>query len=267
MGSGVAVGATCCSGRVKLTVLGKSPSWQDAGGACTSYLVTEGSTAVLVDFGSGALGKLRARLDYRDVDAIVISHFHADHLLDLIPLACALTYGPASQDGTTPPRLIAPRGSREFFAGLSAAIGDGDLLPNAFPLEEYEPSSRTEIGDIVVATHPVPHIGPTHAIELIAPAGGRVVFGADGPFSDELADAARGADVLLAEATLPDPEPCQCVHMSAAEAGRLARNAGVKRLVLTHISDELDLERSREIAAGEFGGEVEVAAEGAEYAV
>ena len=192
---------------------------QDAGGACTSYLVTEGSTAVLVDFGSGALGKLRARLDYRDVDAIVISHFHADHLLDLIPLACALTYGPASQDGTTPPRLIAPRGSREFFAGLSAAIGDGDLLPNAFPLEEYEPSSRTEIGDIVVATHPVPHIGPTHAIELIAPAGGRVVFGADGPFSDELADAARGADVLLAEATLPDPEPGQCVHMSA-EIGR-----------------------------------------------
>lgn len=265
--SGAAVGGTCCSGSVELTVLGKSPSWQDAGGACTSYLVAEGPTALLVDFGSGALAKLRARMDYRDVDAIVISHFHADHLLDLIPLACALTYGPASRDGTTPPRLIAPRGAREFLAGLSAAIGDADLLPNAFPLEEYEPSSRNEIGDVVVATHPVPHVGPTHAIELIAPGGNRVVFGADGPYSEELIAAARGADVLLAEATLADPEPSPTVHMSASETGRLAREAGVERLVLTHISDELDLERSRRTAAEEFGGEVEIAAEGAVYEV
>ncbi len=218
-----------------------------------------------MDFGSGALGKLRARLDYRDVDAIVISHFHADHLLDLIPLACALTYGPASQDGTTPPRLIASR-LPGVLRGSQRRHRRRGPAPERVPAEEYEPSSRTEIGDIVVATHPVPHIGPTRdrADQLRRQ---RAVFGADGPFSDELADAARGADVLLAEATLPDPEPGQCVHMSAAEAGRLARNAGVKRLVLTHISDELDLERSREIAAGEFGGEVEVAAEGAEYAV
>ena len=252
---------------MNLTVLGKSPSWEDAGAACSSYLVTEGGTALLVDCGSGALGKLRARMDYRDLDAIVISHFHADHLLDLVPFACALTYGPASVDGTDPPRLHAPLGAREFFDGLTAALGDEGLITRAFPLEEYEPASEFGVGAITVRTHAVPHIGPTHAIELVSSGGGRIVFGADGPSSPELTAAARGADILIAEATLPDPEPGQLVHMSAEEAGRLAREAGVGRLVLTHISDELDLDRAREIATREFGGEVEVAEEGTVHEV
>ncbi len=252
---------------MKLTVLGKSPSWQDVGAACSSYLVTADSTRLLLDCGSGALGKLRERLDYRDLDAIVISHFHADHLLDLVPFACALSYGPAAADGSQPPRLLAPQGAASFFDRLGAALNDDDLITRTFPLEEYEPSSRARVGPIEVRTHPVPHIGPTHAIELIAPGGGRIVFGADGPASEPLTEAARGADLLIAEATLPDPVPGQRVHMSAEEAGRLARAAAVGRLVLTHISDELDLERARAAAAREFGAAVEVATEGAVYEV
>lgn len=252
---------------MRLTVLGKSPSWEDAGAACSSYLLEEGSTALLLDCGSGALGKLRARIDYRDLDAIVISHFHADHLLDLVPLCCALRYGPASRDGTSPPRLLAPPGARVFFDRLSAALGSDGLITGTLPLEEYEPSGELRVGPLTLRTHPVPHVGPTHAIELIAPSGGRIVFGADGPASAELEAAARGADVLLAEATLPDPEPGQRIHMSAEEAGRLARAAGAGRLVLTHISDELDLARARELAAREFGGPVEVAAEGSSWEV
>jgi ribonuclease BN (tRNA processing enzyme) len=252
---------------MRLTVLGKSPSWEDAGGACTSYLVEHKGTALAVDFGSGALGKLRMRADYRDLDAIVISHFHADHLLDLIPLGCALTYGPASRDGSTPPRLVAPKGAMDFFRRLGTAIDDPDLIVDAFPIEEYEPESEIGVGEVLVRTHPVPHIGPTHAVEVVSPAGGRIVFGADGPYSDELIAAARDADALIAEATLPDPEQGQRVHMSAEEAGRLAREAGVGRLVLTHISDELDVARAQRLAAEAFGGDVAVAEEGAVYEV
>jgi ribonuclease BN (tRNA processing enzyme) len=252
---------------MRLTILGKSPSWEDAGGACTSYLFEEGSTTLMVDCGSGALGKLRAQIDYRDLDAIVVSHFHADHLLDLIPLACALTYGPASIDGSSPPRLIAPAGAEAFFLRLGSAIDDERLIVDAFPIEEYQPEDEIRVGEITVRIHSVPHIGPTHAIELIAPSGGRIVFGADGPYSQELIAAASRADLLVAEATLPDLDPSQDVHMSAEETGRLARQAGVGRLVLTHISDELDTERSRRIAAEEFGGEVEVAAEGLSWDV
>lgn len=252
---------------MRLTVLGKSPSWEDAGAACSSYLVEESPVALLIDCGSGALGKLRARIDYRDLDAVVISHFHADHLLDLVPLCCALRYGPASRDGTSPPRLLAPRGAEAFFDGLSSALGAPGLITGTLPLEEYEPSAELSVGPLIVRTHPVPHVGPTHAIELVAPGGGRIVFGSDGPASVELEAAAHGADLLLAEATLPDPVPGQRIHMSAEEAGRLAGAAGVGRLVLTHISDEFDLERARALAAREFGGAVEVAAEGSSWEV
>ena len=71
---------------MRLTVLGKSPSWQDAGGACSGYLLQEGETTVLLDCGNGVFGKLRQRVDYVDVDAVVLSHLHADHFLDLVPV-------------------------------------------------------------------------------------------------------------------------------------------------------------------------------------
>lgn len=251
---------------MRLTVLGKSPAWSDAGGACSGYLVQEGETALLADCGNGVFGKLREQIAYRDVDAVVISHLHGDHLLDLVPFSYALTLSPGAGEGPAP-RLLAPTGADAFFRRLAGTWGDEDLITGAFALEEYEPSFSTAVAGIGIRSHPVPHVGPTHALELTAPSGARIVCGADGRYSDELREAAGGAELLLAEATLPDPDPGQAVHMSGEEAGRLAREAGVGRLVLTHISDELDTERSREAAAAAFDGPVEVAREGASYEV
>jgi ribonuclease BN (tRNA processing enzyme) len=124
------------------------------------------------------------------------------------------------------------------------------------------------LAGIAVRAYAVPHYGTTNAIELEAPGGGRIVFGADGRYSEELVAAARGADVLIAEATLPEPDPAppgERGHMSAGEAGELAARAGVDRLVLTHISDELDHGRALAEAGAEFDGTVEVAAEGSTY--
>ncbi|MGE5635458.1 MAG: MBL fold metallo-hydrolase, partial [Nocardioidaceae bacterium] len=84
---------------MRLTVLGKSPSWQDAGGACSGYLVEEEGTAVLLDCGNGVFSNLRLKRHYTSVDAVVLSHLHADHFLDLVPYAYALTYGPRQQRG------------------------------------------------------------------------------------------------------------------------------------------------------------------------
>ena len=67
-----------------IRVLGKSPSWQDAGGACSGYLITAGDTTLLLDCGNGIFGKLRERVDYTDVDAVLITHLHADHFIDLV---------------------------------------------------------------------------------------------------------------------------------------------------------------------------------------
>jgi len=79
---------------MRLTVLGKSPSWQDADGACSGYLIEEDGTTILLDCGNGVFSKLRRYCDYINVDAVLISHLHADHFLDLVPFSYALTYAP-----------------------------------------------------------------------------------------------------------------------------------------------------------------------------
>ena len=82
---------------MRITVLGKSPSWQDAGGACSGYLIEDEGTTVLLDCGNGVFAKLRERFDYTELDALLISHLHADHFLDLVPYSYALTYAPRQQ--------------------------------------------------------------------------------------------------------------------------------------------------------------------------
>ena len=79
---------------MRITVLGKSRAWQDADGACTGYLVQGGGQTVLLDCGPGVFAKLRRYVDYAAVDAVVITHLHADHILDLVPFASGLRYGP-----------------------------------------------------------------------------------------------------------------------------------------------------------------------------
>jgi ribonuclease BN (tRNA processing enzyme) len=264
---------------VKLTVLGKSPSWQDVDGACSGYLVEDGDTSVLLDCGNGVFAKLRRFRDYVDVDAVAISHLHADHFLDLVPYSYALTYAPRQQpvpvdrwpgtDNPARPRLIAPRGALETFRRVVGAWGNEDLIEKAFAIEEYEPNAVVEVGTIRLLFQEVPHFTETFAIDVTSSNGsGRVTFGADCSPTEELVAAAKETDLLLIEATLPRPERTgERGHLTPAEAGEHARRAGAHRVVLTHISDELDPDWARDEASKTFGGEVEVAREGAVYEV
>lgn len=259
-------------------MLGKSPAWQDAGGACSGYLVVADGTRVLLDCGSGVFGKLRSVLDYADVDAVVVSHLHADHILDLVPYASALTYAPRHQpvpvdgwpgtDHPPRPRLVAPPGAREAFRRLCAASGmRAEHIEDAFALEEYDPASAVRIGALDVTFQPVPHFLPTQAVGVAAGAH-RLTYSADSSPSDELCAFARDTDLLLIEATLPRPErEGPRGHLTPEEAGEHGRRAGARRLVLTHISDELDAEWARREAERGFGGPVEIAHEGAVYAL
>jgi ribonuclease BN (tRNA processing enzyme) len=248
---------------VQLTVLGKSPAWQDAGGACSGYLIEGGGACVLLDCGSGVFGKLRAVRDYGEVDAVVLSHLHADHILDLVPFASALTYAPREPPR---PRLLAPPGAGEALRRLCAAAGMREThIENAFVLEEYDPADEIAIGELRVRFQPVPHYMPTNAIE-IAGDGTRITYSADSSPSDDLCRFATGTDLLLIEATIPQPESDgPRGHLTPEEAGEHGRRADVRRLVITHMSDELDAEWALEQAAKGFGGPVELAHEGAVY--
>lgn len=263
---------------MRVTVLGKSPSWQDAGGACSGFLVEEESTCVLVDCGNGVFGKLRRVRDYTRTDAIVISHMHADHFFDLIPYAFALSYAPRQQPvpiarwtGVDPPprpMLHLPPGGRAVINTIVDAIGVPDLIDSAFDVHEYEPAEGLTIGPLDVKFQLVPHYVPTWAIGLTDPSGSRFVFGADHRPNEQIVEFAKDADLLLLEATLPRPERAgDRGHLTPSESGDHAKRAGAKRLVLTHISDELDLLWARAEAEGTFGDQVTVAAEGAVYVV
>jgi ribonuclease BN (tRNA processing enzyme) len=264
---------------MRLTVLGKSPSWQDAGGACSGYLIEEEGTTVLVDCGNGVFAKLREHIDYIDLDAVVISHLHADHFLDLVPYSYALTYAPRQQpvpvdrwpgtDFPARPELHVPPGAQEVFRRVVGAWGNDDLIENAFHLREYDPSKRIEIGPIRITFQEVPHFTETFAMSIASTNGsGRIVYGADSSPTDALAGFAQEADLLLLEATLPRPERTGMRgHLTPSEAGGHARGAAAKRLLLVHISDELDANWARDEAAEAFGGPVEVATEGAVFEV
>jgi ribonuclease BN (tRNA processing enzyme) len=249
---------------MELTVLGKSPSWQDRDGSCSAYLVREGDFLLMLDCGSGAFAKLRSVVDYTDVDALLISHLHADHVLDLVPFASSLRYSPRhpASSGAPLPTLNVPPGGVEFLARLGSLFSDEKLFDSAFTVREYDPHSSLELGPLHVRFCEVPHYVRTHAIDLTGPDGRRLTFGADCRPNDELPAFATGAAMLIVEATEERAADGFRGHMTAREAGELGRRAGVPRLLVTHYSDELDAAAVRSEAAAGFGADVELAVEG-----
>lgn len=261
---------------MRVTVLGKSPAWQDAGGACSGYLVEDGTRSVLIDCGNGAFAKLRRVRDYTRTDSIVVSHMHADHFFDLVPYAFALLYAPRQQpvpvarwsgtDDRPRPDLHLPPNGREVINNVVAAIGADGLIEEAFQVSEYDPDETLELGPLKVTFQPVPHYVPTWAMRFKDGDGGDFVFGADHRPNDEIVEFAKGTDLLIMEATLPRPERAgDRGHMTPSETGEHAKRAGANRLVLTHMSDELDQLWAKTEAEKEFGGPVAVAGEGSVF--
>jgi ribonuclease BN (tRNA processing enzyme) len=262
---------------VEVTVLGKSPAWQDRGGACSGYLIEEQGHVLLLDCGNGVFSKLRAVVDYVDVSTVLISHLHADHILDLVPFAYALTYAPRQQpvpvagypgtDHPARPILYAPVGAAEMFRTISNCWGNDELIEHAFELHEYDVNDELTIGPFDARFCEVPHYTLTYAIDLRSN-GSRMTYSADCSPNDGLVHFAEDTDMLLIEATLPRPERTGIRgHLTPGEAGDHGRRARARRLVITHFSDELDADWAKTEAGAAYGGPVELAHEGATYTV
>jgi ribonuclease BN (tRNA processing enzyme) len=200
-------------------------------------------------------------------------------VLDLVPYAYALTYAPRQQPVPVPPwpgtdhparpALHAPHGALEMFRRLCGAWGPEDLIEAAFAVSEYDAGSTLELGPLQARFREVPHYMTTHAVEISSTdGGGRITFSSDCRPNDALVEFASGTDLLLVEATLPRPERTGIRgHLTPAEAGEHARRAGAKRVILTHISDELDHNWARIQGSEAFGAPVEVAHEGSTFEV
>lgn len=253
---------------MQLTVLGKSNSWPDAGGACSGYLITDGDFRLLLDCGTGTFAALRRHLSYAEVDAIVLSHLHADHILDLVPYSSALRYSAHAPYPRI--RLFGPPGTRALLGRLAAAI-DLDDFDATFEIGEYDPDRGLELPPLHLRFCEVPHYVQAFAIELSGAGGRRFTYGADCRYNRALVEFAAGTDLLLVEATYGDAAETATSeeqllarsdegHMTALQAGRLGQAAGARRVMVAHFSDEFDAERIRQLAATAFEGEVVVAA-------
>lgn len=250
-------------------MLGKSPAMPDAGGAQSGYLITHAGFTLLLDCGSGVFAKLRAHADPAAVDAVLISHLHADHVLDLLAFSFALTSGQIGNGRRQPP-LWGPPGASGAFSAYTDAVGMADQINDGFWVREYDPTSELKLGPLAIRFCRVPHYIPAWACDLRAPNGRRFTFGGDCGPNDKVIELAGDTDLLMLEATEgagPHAGGGVRGHLTAAEAGAIARQAGARRLLLTHYSDLLDPEELRSAAEHSFGAPVELAAEREHYVI
>ncbi|MGC9219839.1 MAG: MBL fold metallo-hydrolase [Solirubrobacteraceae bacterium] len=258
---------------MELTILGKSPAMPDAGGANSGYLLREGEFTLLIDCGAGVFSKLRALADPLALDAVLITHLHADHVSDLIPLGHALSF--VWRESGRRPVLWGPPEGIERFAQLGVLLGAAGLIANSFHVHEYDPDQSLQLGPFTVSFAQVPHYVPTWACDLRSAEGRRLTFGADCAPNEVMTNFASGTDLLMLEAT-EGPEPPRPGalpngsvrgHLSSREAGEMAAWAKAKRLLLTHYSDQLDGEQLRSSAQAVFDGSVLLACEGDRHVV
>lgn len=244
---------------MRLIVLGSNGTYPTPGRPASGYLVEAGGTVVLLDCGPGVFPRLLARGLLPD--AIVLSHVHGDHCLDLLPLFNHVRFDRPDIRGIP---LVAPEGVVDRLAAFSGADPDHAFF-SVFEPQQVHGGDVIEIGPLSVrfgaATHPVPAV----VTRVDHDARSLTYSGDTGPGGD-LEEIAAGCDLLLCEATLQgtpgdDRFPH---HLYASEAGAVARSAGVGRLVVTHLAPSLDRARSVAEAASEFEGVVELAEPGLE---
>jgi len=243
---------------VELTVLGMSGTWPPPGGATCGYLVSHEDTTVWLDAGTGTFARLQEHIAVDQISAIVISHAHPDHFVDVIPAFYARHYGKLG--GPDLP-FYSPEGFVEQ-ASLLVSEGGRDVMSEAYAFTTVHGGDSFTVGGISFDAVEMTHIG-VHALGYRIEAGGHVLAytGDTGP-CDAVVDLARGADVLLAEATYQEDSEILPFHLSARQAATHAAAAGVGELLLTHLTPGLDPEVSRAEAAESFDGTVRVAYEG-----
>lgn len=248
---------------MRLTILGSSASYAGPGQACAGYLVEGGGARVLFDCGNGVLSNLAEVADPLSIDAIFITHGHPDHFVDLYAYQSLLRYAPEGPAPAIP--LHAPDRLFERMTGLLSDRGAAELA-DAFIHTELCADCPVAVKDLVVTAHAVEHTYPTFA--LVAEAdGARLCYTADTGPTEDVLNAAHGADLLLAEATLPERYAGAVPHLTSSQAGLLARQADVGALVLTHVWPTNDRSAMVVAAAAEFGGPVSVASEYSMYEV
>jgi len=230
---------------VKVTVVGCSPAWPNAGGAQSGYLV-EGAGRLLLDCGPGVLARLRNGGGWPEVDALAITHFHLDHWGDLVPWTFGAAFGPGRN--VTKPELWLPPGGSGRLRQLGGQLAFAERLEQAFHLREYRAEVPFSAGGFDVTPMRLAHYEELTFGMRVSDGAHTVAYSGDTAPTARLAELAHDADLFLCEATLADPEPAERGHLTADEAADAFGASGARRLVVIHRPDELPLDASLERA-------------------
>ncbi|MDZ4169884.1 MAG: MBL fold metallo-hydrolase [Coriobacteriia bacterium] len=242
---------------MRVTVLGSAASHAAQGQACAGHLVECDETRVLFDCGNGVLANLYRVADPTEIDAVFVTHNHPDHYVDLYSMQSMLRYSPEGPAPAVP--LFMPE---TLFERMQLLLSERGALEfrEAFTFRPLEHGRAVSVGCLTVTPLLVDHTEPTYAL-VAECAGRRFVYTSDTAPGPRVAAAAEGADLLLAEATLPEQWAGASPHLTARQAGELARGAGVKQLVLAHVWPTNDREAMQRQADEAFGRAVTIATE------
>jgi ribonuclease BN (tRNA processing enzyme) len=239
-----------------MTVLGSSAAWSvRPGRPSSSYLLEVGDAAIVLDLGQGSLASLFPHRDPASVTAVVVSHMHGDHHVDLIPLRNLLYY---HYDEPRSIGLHLPAGLRERYDAFMGEPGFLDFMPGSDVVEGVH-----SIGPFTVQAHPVLHSENSHAFRVTETSdvdGPGLVYSGDCGRAEDLLPLIREGDTVLCEAFWSTMEPIPSAnHLSATQAAEVARQGGADHLMLTHILEAHDPQAALRAAERVFPGRVELA--------
>lgn len=239
---------------MRLSVIGSSGTYPVAGRPASGFLVEQDATRVWCDAGPGTLAALP--VDVSLIDAVMVSHRHPDHCLDVIILSHVLAFGPSPRFGVP---LYGPKSAIEALVGFVS----GGRVEEVFDLRPLDDGDHVEIGslslDVALTDHSVPTLASRWSSDSRS-----LCYSADTGPDGEWMRLAEGCDLFVCEATYQGApgEAEYPHHLTAWEAGQIAREAGATNLMLTHIPPHLDPARSVSEAETTFDRPVALAVPG-----
>lgn len=247
---------------MRLTTVGTGTAAPSPTRVNAGHLVDAGDVHLLLDCGSGVAQRLASiGAHWMGITHVALTHFHADHVLDLPTLLVAWRYG-ALPPRSAPVEIVGPVGTIKLIESFAAIFGDAVGRPE-FPVRvrEITPEGMFDLGDgVQLESKPVPHT-PESIAYCVRGGGRRLVYTGDTGYDEGLASWARGSDVLLAECSLPDDMAIPS-HLTPSRCAELAAVAEPARLVLTHFYPPVEDVDVRAIVATRYAGPVVLASDG-----